>query len=588
MNLLVVESPNKIKKLQEILGDGWDIVYTAGHIEDLPEKGIGIDVLKDFTPRFEFRKDHADVIKIIKDKSATASNIYIATDPDREGEAIAHSVSKLLPAGSKPKRATFNAITHEAVNHGINSAREINTNLVSAAHARRAIDRLIGYVLSPLATDALNTGGEKVFYAVGRVQSPTLAIISDRTQNINNFVQQEFFNLRAHYDVFGSVGAASVYLNAQSKSSFKQQSVANAVRSTISGKPHVVKSVSRKRIRVTPPKPLVTSSFQIEAGRRFGMAASHAMGLAQKQFAIGKITYPRTDSPYVSPEGQRMAEDYIKSNWGNLYYQPRTFTSTESFAQEAHECIRPTKEVKLPEWMYGEWADVYGLTSNFFVASYMPDAIIEEVRYQIDAGNGQEFESTGQRLVFDGFYKVMGAPKFKSIPDIPEGTKLHHYNVFTKKEATAPPKRHSEPTIVEEMVNNGIGRPSTYASVIDTLKERRYIEPTTMAVAKDIKSVAQRQRDHKLFDSYDYAQGFDASKMGIELTKYLAQNHPWLTNNSFTAKMESLLDDVAKGKSDYREPIKQTWGKLQETVPELGEFDMANGVNQYMHFDRGI
>lgn len=574
MNLLIVESPNKIKKLVDILGSGWEVVSTSGHIEDFPRGGIGINI-EDFSMRFEMKHDYQHIIQNIQNKAAKAEEIYIATDPDREGESIANSLMKILPDNKPIKRVSFNSITSKAVKTAIHEPRGINENLVKAAHSRKAIDRLIGYILSPLATDALNTGAlqrEKTYYAVGRVISPTLALVDEQTDIVRAYVPKESYQLNVTYDVFGSLGAASIWIKGRSQSRFNDEKIARAAAASIAGKHHKVVSVTKTRIKHSPAKPLVTATALQAAYKKHGFPAGRTMNTLQKCFSSGALTYHRTDSPNISPEAVAMAKDFITSKWGNYYFVPRKFDADEAHAQEAHECIRPTTSLEIPEWMFGDWEKIYKLSRDYMVASLMADAIIEETKYVIDA-DGQTFEATGQKMIFDGFYKMMGVPELRELPEIKKGTIISRCTVEPKKVASKSPELLNDATIIGGMVENGFGRPGTRARAIEDLRERGYMSlrselhdgnNTDGPPASRYDNLGERPRAPK--------DGFETTEKGKKLLKYLYDNHPWVVDKQFTSEMEGMLDEVAKGKIDHRTPIKRVWEKMQETVPALQGF----------------
>lgn len=569
--LMIVESPNKVHKLKEILGAGWEVVSTAGHIEDLPKHrhnnigGIGIDVLNGFKLRWTIREDREKTVQFLRARALKADEIYIATDPDREGEAIAYSVSKYLPEGADVKRVTFTAITADAVRKAVGEPRGIDRNLVRAAHARKAVDKLIGVVLSSKATDALNGGVSRdskdfVYFSVGRVQSPAVAMVCERTYDRLRFTPQEYWEMAVNYDVFGSVGAAGIWLRSKGNAPFHNEGAARAAMSGIKGKVHTIKEVKRTTRKVSPPKALTTAAMQVAAFNNGGIGVSSAMSAAQKLFEKGHITYPRTDSASLSPEGEEIIRDFILQNYGQDYYRFRRHGAGQEFSQEAHECLRPTESIALMQFArdmnYAE-KNVYGLIRDRAVAALMADAVVEEIEYIIDAGV-QALTAKGERLLFDGFYKVLGAPKMQSIPDVPQGTKLVRHEAALRRKETEPPARHNEATLVESLVEHGMGRPSTYANIIEAVKNRGYV--TTSA------------KEGAVFAARNIKGGFESSEKAENLVLYLAEHHPFVVDKKFTRELEEMLDSVAKGKMPYQKPVETAWKKLQETVPEISSF----------------
>ena len=560
---MIVESPNKTKKLEAILGDGYKVLSTSGHLEELPTGRIGVDVIGGFRMLFVFKEGKQGHIDQIRRSAIGADEIYVATDPDREGEAIAYSVTKILPLGIIPKRVTFDAITVDAVQRAFRRPRSIDQNLVKAAHSRMACDRLIGFVLSAKATDALNEGikrtdpGYKNF-SVGRVQSPALGMVTGRTRQRRNFMPEEFFELAVNYDVFGSVGAASFMLKGKTAAHYNTKQAANAKMGGVSkqGK-HVIKSVSRNRVKVSGGRPFVTASAQQAAYGKHGIGAGGSMKAMQYLFEKGITTYPRTDSPAVSEEALAMARQYIEQQHGPKYFVERDFTPADMFAQEAHECLRPVGQIVKPHWIKDEWdsGKIFNLIKQQFIASLMADAVIEEINYEIDAGEATFF-AKGSRMVFDGFFRETGIPEMREIPDIPEGQELRRFDVDITKVRTSPPEMHNDATVIGSMVEHGIGRPSTYSRIIENLKERGYVGALSGVEAVDKKAPL----------------GFESTTEGDMLVDYLDQSFPWLMDKAFTRDLEKMLDDVARGRIKPEKPVEIVFKKLKETVPELSSF----------------
>ncbi len=585
--VMIVESPNKTEKIQSVLGPDWKVVSTAGHLEELASHrvggigGVGVDVKNGFRPRHVVRAGRERRIDEIRRETADAKEVWIATDPDREGEAIAYSVSKILQDGIKINRCTFNAITKAEISRAVASPRSIDYDLVRAAHARQVVDRLIGVVLSAKANDALLGGYAKdphiKYFSVGRVQSPALAKVLDRTREITTFVPEKFCRLSVVYDVFGSVGAASFWLKGQSRK-YPSTEVARAAASAMKGGAHKITSVKRKMVKVSPPPPFVTHSMLSSAFSKYGMSADRAMSAAQKLFERGVTTYARTDSPQVSTEGVQLAERHITDEFGRYYFAPRPYSSTEAFTQEAHECLRPADASDLSQsWLKWDWEKVYGMIFERFIAAMMADAVVEETTYRIDTGV-DTIEAVGQNLIFDGFWKLTGAPEMREIPKIPEGTVLRRFDIDEAPGETEPPDMHNEATLVGGLVDDGLGRPSTYAQIMETLKERGYVKDTPHDDLLYSRRSRRGSMDEEEQPRRRPRRGLEPTERGEKLTAYLAENHPWVLDKGFTQEIEADLDRIAKGSSDFAKPARKVWKKLEETVPELEAFVPGMGI----------
>ncbi len=513
MKLLIVESPNKIRKIRSILGNGWRIMASVGHIEDLPSNDFGIDEELNFT-YVPIAAKQKKTISELRQAIRAADEIYIATDPDREGEAIAWSIWKLVPRGKqgKVKRIAFNAITREDVMRGLGNPRQIDMNLVHAQQARRAMDRVIGYILSPEASRHL--GGK---YSVGRVQSPAVNLVVERNNEIEAFRPEPFWVIEADVSTLAFAGQT---FRAVHPEIYKAESKAREVFGRL-GTAFTVGKVKSYKTSSSPPPPFTTSSLQKAAYQKFGMPPSKTMKVAQRLYEAGRLTYIRSDSPWISEEGLVLAKDYILKEFGKDYYKARNFEA-KGVAQEAHECIRPTS-IRMPGGLPEDERRLLSLVRERFFASQMSPARFQKVDVVMD-NNGVVFTASGKRLIFDGYRRLTGGePDEMILPPLKRGDVLGGRAEIQKK-FTKPPAPFNDASLVDTLERHGIGRPSTYAAILSTIRERGYVR--TNGKKKALQHTQEAER----------------------LIGYLRSNYSWLLNLDFTKEMEHSLDLVAGGK----------------------------------------
>ncbi len=567
--LLVVESPTKVKTISKFLGKEFVIKASKGHIKDLPENTLGVDIEHNFKPTYRTIKGKEKILKEIKDAAKQSAEIYLAPDPDREGEAIAWHIAQEIKktAKDKPiKRAVFHEITKRAVEEAIRHPRELDENLFNAQQARRILDRLVGYKLSPLLWEKVKRG-----LSAGRVQSVAVKIVCDREREIQNFVPKEFWVIKVNLE-----GKEPPPFSAKlSKIDNKKAEVSNKekaeeIKKELKRLPFVVEKIEKKRVKRNPPPPFITSRLQQEASRRFGFSAKKTMMLAQRLYegvelgdlgSVGLITYMRTDSVRIADEAIQMVRNYIEKNYGKEYlpFRPNKFKNKNS-AQDAHEAIRPTSTQYTPDfvkkYLDTDMFKIYKLIWDRFVASQMPSAEYDQVTVTIKAGRFT-FSATGKKLVFQGYLKIYSdqtieeEPKEEKqiFPHLIEGEKLNLLEIITEQNFTKPPPRFTEGTLVRELEEKGIGRPSTYATIISTIQDRGYVK-----------------KEKNILIPTD---------LGFLITDLLKESFPEIMNEKFTAEMEKRLDLIEEGQRNWVEDLKEFYQRFEKALSKA-KVEMKN------------
>ena len=528
MPLVLIESPNKISKLKKILGPNYVIMASVGHIMDLSKKNLGVE-LENFDATYKINPDKKDIAKDIKREALNHDTIYIATDPDREGEAIAFHLATLLPKkGVSIHRTMFNAITKEAVKKAIKNPESLNDDLYNAQQARRITDRLVGFKVSPVMWNKGLRGT-----SAGRVQSVALKIIADREKDIKKFVPDEYWEISAKTsldfdaDFWGINGKAFKIPNqakADSITSAMEKVKKNLIVTECSGKSRVRK----------PAPPFITSTLQQAASNSFGWGAKKTMAIAQSLFGNGLITYHRTDSTRSDPQKITDLRDKIEKKYGKKYLSASVINyGPKTSSQDAHEAIRPTYDVPVSTLSSDE-KKLLALIGNRFMASQMASAKFNQVSLKLDSVTKKDrynFKKNGSTLVFDGFLKVYGEIKDDVIlPALNVGDLVSWEDLVSSQHFTKPPPRYSDASIIKLLEKEGVGRPSTYASILDTILDRKYVKREKKALV--------------------------ATEVGIMVSDYLSENFPSIVDTKFTSKMESNLDDIAEGKKSYVDTLK--------------------------------
>ncbi len=554
--LVIVESPSKAKTIKKYLGNDFEVIASQGHIIDLPSSRFAVDVDNDFKPEYKTMRGKAKIVNEIKSKSKGKEKVYLATDPDREGEAIAWHIKNVLNIDDKEKcRITFNEITKSAVKNAVKNARCVDINLVNAQQARRILDRIVGYKLSPLLWKKIKKG-----LSAGRVQSVALKIIMDRENQIKSFKPEEYWLLNAKLSKGNDIVFAKFYGDKKGKIELKNKKQVDNIINKIDGKDYIVTDIKKSERKKNPPPPFTTSSLQQEASRKLGFSVKKTMMVAQKLYEAGYITYMRTDSTRLSDDARNMAKDYIISNFGENYYLNR-FYKTKDTAQDAHEAIRPS-DLKNSDKVNDKSADeqkLYRLILNRFLASQMQNAIYDTTKIVIDVQN-YIFHINGSVIKFDGYMKLYIEGKDektqKEIDDLEENDNtilpaLEVGNVLKQKELifeqkfSEPPLRYTEATLVKAMEEKGIGRPSTYAPTISTLEDRYYIE-------KDRKYLVP-------------------TNLGEIVNNMMEENFKDIVDVAFTADMENKLDMVAENKENYISMLREFYNPFINNLNNVEE-----------------
>ncbi|HPJ17224.1 MAG TPA: type I DNA topoisomerase [Candidatus Woesebacteria bacterium] len=556
--LLVVESPTKARTIGKYLGNEFEVIATVGHLRDLPKGKMGVN-LTSFEVDYQIAKDKKEVVSRLKKAAKEAEQIILATDPDREGEAISWHVAWILNNDQKIVRATFHEITKNAVLEALGNAREIDMDLVDAQQGRRVLDRVVGYSLSPVLWKKVRRG-----LSAGRVQSVAVRLIAEREKEINAFKKENFFKVNS------SLKAGEKFLaeltKVDGKNIFKKEVIKlfdgdyTYSRSIFANKQEVekfvagleaeftVEKIESKETRRTPLPPFTTSKLQQAASRKFGWSGKQTMSLAQRLYEQGLITYHRTDSVNLSEKAIADFREFIEKQYGANYLSPkiRTFKNTSKNAQEAHEAIRPTEASKMePTNIDSKELKLYQLIWKRAVATQGAAMVAENNNVYFTSGNGL-FKSSGIKILFDGFLKITGEKtEDQYLPAMTEGQKIKCLKTEIIESETTPPPRYSEASLVASLEKQGIGRPSTYAPIISTIQLRQYVEK-------------EEGR-------------FRPTVLGSATNEFLVKNFEDILSLPFTAKMEEGLDKVAMGKANWKEMMKDFWKKFEPEIKNVEE-----------------
>ncbi len=543
MHLVLVESPTKTKTLEKFLGKDYKVLASNGHVRDLPKSKLGIDIENNFEPQYIVPVKARKHIKSLKEAVKDADIVYLATDPDREGEAISYHLIYALDIKNY-KRIAFNEITKSAVEEATKNPRDIDNDLVNAQQARRVLDRLVGYKLSPLLWKKITRG-----LSAGRVQSVALRIIVDKEREIENFKKEEYWSVSALLSCSdGDFLAGLREENGKKieKPGIKTEEDAKRIKEDLEGASFVVNSIDQKEKRRNPLPPFTTSTMQQEAFKRLRFPSGFTMRVAQSLYEKGLITYHRTDSLQISSEAKKIGESYIKQNFGENYYKERIFKS-KGKTQEAHEAVRPANP-SLPSGnvnnLKKEEAKLYDLIWRRFTASLMSEAVFYSTSVEVSATNKSNYTlvSSGSVLRFDGFSKVYPV-KFEEneLPAVKEKENLNLQKIDAEQHFTKPPARFTEASLIKELEKHGIGRPSTYAPTLDTLTRRNYSEKIDKKYLKP-------------------------TEIGTVVCDLLSEHFPFVVDLKFTAKMEEDLDKVARGEKKWRGILKDFYEDFAKTL----------------------
>lgn len=561
-NLVIVESPAKAKTIEKFLGKDYVVKSSFGHIRDLPKKGISIDIENGFAPTYEISPEKKKVISELK-KLAAGAEVWLASDEDREGEAIAWHLCQALKLDcSKTKRIVFHEITKQAIEHAVQNPRTVNKHLVDAQQARRVLDRLVGYELSPVLWKKVRPG-----LSAGRVQSVAVRLIVEREREIKGFKAESSYKITAVFNANGT--ELSAELNDKLPDApAAQKFVEASIDATFT-----VRSVEQKPGSRNPGPPFTTSSLQQEAARRLGFGVKQTMTLAQRLYESGHITYMRTDSTLLSGQAIKAAEDYVTSNYGKNYHQQRQFKTKNESAQEAHEAIRPTNFSHLVAGDDGQQQKLYDLIWKRALASQMSPASIDKTEVTIDhSARPEHFVAKGEVLRFDGFLRVYGGGKDDVIlPAVAEGTQLPLTSLNATETFSRPPARYSEASLVKKMEDLGIGRPSTYAPTISTIQSREYVEKSDVEGSQRQVTTIQLTEGKISQDTVEETYGADRNKLlpthlADVTTDFLVKHFPTIVDYDFTAKAEEEFDVIAEGKDDWATMIAEFYKDFHPLV----------------------
>jgi DNA topoisomerase-1 len=574
-NLVIVESPAKAKTIEKFLGDKFKVVSSYGHISDLPAKELGVDVAGDFSPNYIVNDDKKKVVRELRTLAKKAETIWLASDEDREGEAIAwHLVQQLDLNQQSTKRIVFHEITKDAIQNAIQHPRSINQHLVDAQQARRVLDRLVGYELSPILWRKVKGG-----LSAGRVQSVSVRIIVEREREIEAFTPKASFKIQAIF-LTGSGKA----IKASSAATYETAEEANAFLSQNIGAAFAVLNLEKKPASKSPTAPFTTSTLQQEASRKLGFSVSRTMSNAQRLYEAGHITYMRTDSVNLSKQALNEAREVITNSYGPNYAQTRVFKTKNKGAQEAHEAIRPTKLARMRVDAAPDEQRLYELIWKRTVASQMSDAKLERTVIQISNDkHDKKFTARGEVVTFEGFLKVYFEGKDEEedaqeglLPKVNQGQQLDAKTITATERFTRPRARYTEASLVKRLEELGIGRPSTYAPTITTIINRKYIEKGT--VEGDERKYTQlvlMQNDIKkeiLSERVCSEKGkLVPTDVGMLVNDFLVKNFPRVIDYNFTAEVEQSFDSIALGNEDWKSMMKSFYKDFHPVVEDVKE-----------------
>jgi len=577
-NLVIVESPAKAKTIEKFLGKDYKVESSFGHIADLPSKELGVDVDGDFMPKYQVSKDKKDVVKKLKDLAKKSDMVWLASDEDREGEAIAWHLAETLGLDKeKTKRIVFHEITKSAINKAIENPRSIDYNLVDAQQARRVLDRIVGYELSPVLWRKVKGG-----LSAGRVQSVSVRLIVEREKDVKGFTPVASYRIDAE---FTTIGGNS--FKAKLPKNFKSEKEALKLLNDNLGATYQVSDLQKKPAKKSPAAPFTTSTLQQEASRKLGFSVSRTMTNAQRLYEAGLITYMRTDSVNLSEEAKKGAESQIISAYGVEFSNPKNYKGKSKGAQEAHEAIRPTDFANHTVNVERDQARLYDLIWKRAIASQMSDAKLERtnLKIQINASNpiSEQFTANGEIITFEGFLKVYleGTDDEDSeqegiLPDLKVGETLQNKYITATERFTRPPARFTEASLVKQLEELGIGRPSTYAPTISTIQNRNYVEKGTHEgderKYKQLVFENQTIKDNTLSEQTGSNKGkLVPTDIGMIVTEFLVKHFESILDYNFTAKVEESFDDIADGKEDWRTMMKDFYKGFHPQVEDVQE-----------------
>lgn len=586
-NLVIVESPAKAKTIEGYLGKEYKVASSYGHVRDLPKDDMAIDIANGFQPTYEISSDKKDIIKQLKKLAAEAENVFLASDDDREGEAISWHLKETLNLNdATTKRIVFHEITKKAIQLALSNPRSIDLDLVNAQQARRILDRLVGFELSPVLWKKVRKG-----LSAGRVQSVAVRLVVDREREIDKHQSTSVYRVTALFSL-----PEGKTLSAELNERFTTLEEARAFLESCVGAGYQIDKLEKKPVKKSPAPPFTTSTLQQEASRKLGYSVSRTMSLAQRLYESGKISYMRTDSTNLSEEAQQNAASVITSEWGKEYAHIRQYKTKSQSAQEAHEAIRPTDFGQQQASSDNAEQRLYDLIWKRAIASQMADAKLERtnvrigIQHQAPAPGSYHFTATGEVVKFEGFLKVYiestdeeaedGEQK-GVLPPMTEGQKLSSKHLKARETFSRPPARYTEAALVKKLEEMGIGRPSTYAPTISTIQKREYVIKEERAGKEREYQELYLEKDKLHQESKTEITGAEKNKLfptnlAMVVNDFLVANFPNVIDFSFTARVEKEFDEIAQGNEEWNEMIKRFYGNFHQKVEDTTNIERAS------------
>ena len=573
-NLVIVESPAKAKTIEKYLGNEFKVASSFGHISDLPSKNIGIDIENDFKPNYEVSSDKKTVVKNLKDLVKKSKTVWLASDEDREGEAIAWHLFRTLKLNAdNTKRIVFNEITKSAITNAVNNPRSINYNLVDAQQARRVLDRIVGYELSPVLWRKVKGG-----LSAGRVQSVAVRLLVEKEREIREYVSASSFKIEAIFK-----NSKGKEFTARLSNEFNSKEDAIAFLNNSNGATFSVSEIVKKPLKKSAPAPFTTSTLQQEASRKLSFPVSKTMSVAQRLYESGHITYMRTDSVNLSSLAIDEAKKQVITAFGESYSNPKNYNTKSKSAQQAHEAVRPTNfSMSADSIKDYDQKRLYSLILNRTLASQMKPAELEKTNIKISNSNDAEiFFASGEVIKFDGYLKLYQVSKDDDngendgiLPGFNENEVLELCNIFAQQKFSRPPYRYSEASLVKKLEELGIGRPSTYAPTISTIQNRGYVEKgSTEAKSRSVTKINLIDgviSEEALSEKFGSDKGkLIPTDIGMIVTDFLTNHFEYIMDYNFTARVEQDFDSIAEGKKDWTEMMKKFYGNFHPVVEDV-------------------
>ena len=573
-NLVIVESPAKAKTIEKFLGSEYKVVSSNGHIADLPSNELGIDIENDYKPKYKITNDKKDLVKKLKNELKGVDTVWLASDEDREGEAIAwHLAENLNLNESNTKRIVFREITEKAIKNAIENPRQINKSLVDAQQARRVIDRLVGYKISPILWRKVKGG-----LSAGRVQSVVLRLIAEREKEILNFNPVSSYKTTAEFINSNNIKFKAKYsINTNDDNNF------NSFLDGFKNAEFIVSSIKKSPLLKKPAPPFTTSTMQQEAARKLGFNVSRTMQTAQRLYEAGHITYMRTDSVTLSETAQNSIKNAIETKFGSNYHQSRNFTNKSKNAQQAHEAVRPTNFLNNIQNLDADQSNLYDLIWRRSVASQMSDAKVDKTTVKIKSNNHEGlFQSDGEVIKFDGFLKLYIESKDNQnnddsqnnvLPNFTEGERITKDKILVTQIFSKPPFRFTEASLVKKLEELGIGRPSTYAPTITTVMNRKYVfKGTNNAQTREIVQYIIDSNINRNVNQENYGSNkgkLVPSEVGLLVNEFLTNNFKNIIDYNFTASVENEFDSIANGSKDWKSIIDKFYNPFSLVIDDV-------------------